>query len=143
IAVEVLPAVHFEAAQLRAMQVLVQPDRIRYRHDNHLATQLAGGLELRQKLTQMPRDEHAGQFVRVQRRLDIDFLPVARTIVKTQEVARGAERRRNEGMGFGLHDLLAPDKSSGSRFGMVARKPGARDAVQSTRWLRSGLSDLS
>lgn len=73
IAIEVVAAVQLETPEQRAMHVLVQPDRVRYRHDHHFAAQLARRFELGQMAPQTPGDQHAGKFVGMERGLDIDL----------------------------------------------------------------------
>ena len=105
IAVEVLRGVGLEASRQMAEKVLVQADRIGHRHDHDFAAKLAGGFQRGQLAAQRPRHQHAGQLVGMQRRLDVDLLPAAGTVVETHEVAGGAERRGNQRMGLGLHSF--------------------------------------
>jgi hypothetical protein len=78
IAVEVLHRAELEAAQVIAEHVLREADRVRHRHDHDFAAQLARRLERGDLAAQQRGDQHAGQFVRMQRRLDVDLLAAAR-----------------------------------------------------------------
>lgn len=122
IAVEVMAAVGFETAHQRAVQMLRQADRIRHRHDHHFAAQFSGRFEFRQMPPQTPHDEHARQLVRMQRRLNVDLMAVARPVMKTGDAARSAERRRNQFVCSRLHDVRAHANArsclSGLRIGL-------------------------
>jgi len=104
IAVEVLHRAELEAAEVIAEHVLRQADRVRHGHDDDFAAQLAGRLERGDLAAQQRGDQHAGQFVRVQRRLDVDLLAAARAVVEARDLALGADGGGNQRMGLRLHD---------------------------------------
>ncbi len=144
VAVEVLHGVQLEAAEMVAEHVLGQADRIRHRHHHDFVAQPPGRLERREMAAQQGRDEHAGQFVGMQRRLDIDLLPAARTVMEAGDVAFGAERGGNQRMGQRLHDRgagglgrRAESSGTGKRRLYVARGKRGRRADDPGRAARA------
>ena len=76
-AVEIDAGAQIEAAERRAVDGLRQAQRIGRRHQYHFAVQPPLRFQRRQLLAQAVRHQHAGHFVGVQRRLQIDFRPRA------------------------------------------------------------------
>ena len=73
LAVEVLPAGQLKTAYRYVHQHLFKARRVGHRDDHDLAAQSASRLQLGQALLEVPGHQHAGQFIGMQGRLDVDL----------------------------------------------------------------------
>ncbi len=98
-AIEVLPALQLVTAQRRVHQHLFQANRVGDRHHDDFTQQAAGVFQLGQTLFQVPGDQHARQFVSVQRGLDVDLAgALLRAVMKAVDVPASAWHRRQQVM---------------------------------------------
>ena len=109
VAVEILAARELEPSLRPAQHGLAQADRVGHRHHDDLAAQAPGRLQRRQPGAQVVGGEHAGQFVGMQRGLQVGLAAaVGRAVVETGDAALGARRAAGQRVVAGLHALRAP-----------------------------------
>ena len=102
--IEIFPGCGLKPAQMTTHYHLRQADRIGDRYHNNFSRDITARLEGGQAITQMMGDQHAGQFIGMQRSLDINFFArISNTVMKTDDIALCTERGDNEWMLFGLH----------------------------------------
>lgn len=101
-AVEVLAAAQLEAAHVRALQVLIEADRVGHRHQFDHALQTALLFQLIETLLEFPRGAHARQFIGVQAGLDVN-LAGARAVAKHAERTFAAQVTPGQNMVDALH----------------------------------------
>jgi hypothetical protein len=80
-----------------SISLLVEADGVGHRHQDDLAAQPALGLQRAQALFEVPGHQHAGQFVGVQRGLDVDLAPAVGRAEVEAGSARGARQRCDQG----------------------------------------------
>ena len=102
-AVEVLAALQFVAPQRHVHQYLFQAHRVGHRHQHDLPAQAALAFQLGQALLEVPGHQHAGQFVGVQRGLDVDLAAGPRAEVETVDLSGDAGDRCQQVMGLVVH----------------------------------------
>ncbi|MNE79411.1 hypothetical protein D3C80_1758920 [compost metagenome] len=87
VAIEVLAALQFEAPQRCVPQYLFQAYRVSHRHQDDFPLQTALLLQLGQPPLEVPRHQHAGQFVGMQRGLDVHLAATAWAKVEAVQLA--------------------------------------------------------
>jgi hypothetical protein len=106
-AIEILSTLEVVTAQRHIHQHLLEADRVGHRHEDDFAAQAAGGFKLRQALFEMPGDQHARQFVGMQRGLNVHLaLGLLWAEVETVNLPCGPRQRGQQVMDLVAHFLL-------------------------------------
>ena len=101
VAVEILPAFQLVTAQRDVHHHLLQANRVGHGHQHDFAVQAACAFQLGQALFQVPGHQHAGQFIGVQRSLNVNLaLWLGRAVMKAVNMPFGAGNRCQQGMGL-------------------------------------------